>query len=293
MPPMRAVILCALLLACAGPPPRSADLPLRDPGDCGLEIDPIEGVDVAVSIDTSRSTDRPSGRDLDGDGVVGTPLDAGTSDPHDSLLAAQVMGVRALVHALAGSDVRFSIVSMSGRSHDPEGTRPLGRVVRWEQAKIRAPMTDDPAVIERALDAILATGGEGRTDFAAAMNLAIRTLEKAPPGATPRRRLALFLSDSASPMVSAPLRVPYYLTDGAVDRLDPLMKQEALRALREGVRFHAIALGHAAEDAPPHPLIRIAGATGGAFRTVADPERVHCALLAEVAKASGIALSSL
>jgi len=277
------ILCCALLLACAGPPPRAADLPLRDPAACQLEIGAIRALDVAVAIDASRSTSRPSGSDIDLDGQVGSLLDAGSSDPLDSVLAAEVAGVRSLMHALAGADVRFSIVTLTGRSHAPRFTQPLGRIVRWEQGRIRTPMTDDPRDLERGLDEALATGGAGLTDFAAAMNLAIRTLEEAPEPAASRRQVVLFLSDSATPMVAAPTRYPYpYLTSGAVDRFDPLMKQEAQRAIRHGVSFHAFALGPATGDQPPHPLTRIAGATGGSFRSVEDPTRLHCELLAEL-----------
>jgi hypothetical protein len=284
MIPMRAGTLsCLLLLACAGPPPRAADLPLGDPAACHIEIGALRDLDVAIAIDGSRSTSRPSGHDIDRDGEVGTLFDAGSTDPLDSILAAEVAGVRNLVHALAGEDVRFSIVTLSGRSLYPRFTRPTGRIVRREQARIRTPMTDDRDELERGLDAALATGGEGLTDFAAAMNLAIRTLEEAPERPSSRRRVVLFLSDSATPLVAAPRRHPYpYATSGAVDRFDPLMKQEAERAIRRGVRFLAFALGPATGDEPPHPLTRIAGATGGSFRAVEDPTRLHCALLAEL-----------
>jgi hypothetical protein len=284
------VLSCLLLGACAATAPRIAELPVRDPSECGPRAVTAKALDVAVAIDGSRSTALPSGSDIDGDGEVGAPWNVRSTDPLDTILAAQVVGVRSLVRALAGSDVRFSIVGISGRSLYPEGTQPMGRVVAFEQGRIASTLTDDETALERGLDRVLATRGEGRTDFAAGMSLALRTLERDADASGEPRGVVFFLTDSSTPVVAAPKRYPYPFPDmvgGAVDFFDPLMRQEARRAQRDGVTFHTFAIGPAARAPQPHALTRIAGATGGSFRAIDDPVRLHCELLDEVARLSG------
>jgi hypothetical protein len=90
----------------------------------------------------------------------------------------------------------------------------------------------------------------------------------------------LFLSDSWTPVRHAPSR--------AIARTDARMKIEAQRAIDAGVRFDTFAIGPAAAAAPPHALEQIAGATGGTYRVVADPDALYCALLTSLQVAEPI-----
>ena len=75
--------------------------------------------DVILVLDTSRSTIDPTGADINGNGIVGKPylgrigsiFDVGSTDPGDSILAAEVAAARQLL-----------------RGFDPRSTR-VGRVV--------------------------------------------------------------------------------------------------------------------------------------------------------------------
>lgn len=268
----------ALLLwtACADRPSG----PYRDaePRDCagGVPLGEVPAMDVAIVVDTSMSTQYPSGLDVDEDGLVGDFRHSEITDPDDSWLALQVSAVRRLLGELMPRGVRFAIVSYAGQKDYPlEDSR--NQYVPRDDGRILVELSGDPAQLDVALDRILKAGSDGNTSFAPAMKLALRAVTPDPdntdpdPRTGPVLRRVLFLSDSPTPVRRAP--------DERLERLDSRMKIEAERAIEAGVPIHTFAIGDAARASPPHSLDQIAGATGGVFRAVRDAQYLHCHLL--------------
>ncbi len=275
--PLRSLLLpvvpiAIVLASCAGASTSGLErLPLRGVSECALsDLDGIGPLDVAVVIDASRSTRNPTESDIDGDGVVGRFADSVMTDPDDTLLSAQVAGVRSLLHAASGPGRRFAIVSFSGRFRFGPRAPPDGLVLR-AQAVVHSELTEDLGSLEVALNQILEKGSFGTTDFAAGLRKALRALSEAAPPGVPNRRIVLFLSDATTPLVPRP--------NEKMLRIDPLIQVAALRAIDAGVRVHTFGLGEAAAAPPPHVLSQIAGATGGTYRGVSDPVALHCYLL--------------
>ena len=79
------------------------------------------------------------------------------------------------------------------------------------------------------------------------------------------------MADSSDPMIVG--------VTGRYLRRDRQMKTAAKRAIDLRVVIHTFGLGAAALDEPPTTLTRIAGATGGSYTAVLDPNRLYCHLL--------------
>jgi hypothetical protein len=274
----RAVALAASVLAgCAG---ASAPIPVTDPmaapparcrdGNCPIEI---LAADVVIAIDRSASTRTPTGIDIDRNGRVGEFRHSEHTDRGDSMLAAELAGVQRLIDVARLGGMRFAIVSYSGRQDFPLEDS-VTQFVDRRDARLEAELTDDPAVLEAAVERVGRRGSNGASSFAPAMRLAVRSLDTG--GDLARRRRVLFLSDSPTPLRYAPMdRIAYD---------DPRMELEARRAIAARVSFHSFGLGVAAEAAgSPHALAQIAGATGGTYRAVSDPRDLYCQMLAALA----------
>lgn len=140
--------------------------------------------DVVIAIDTSGSTAEPTGLDIDGDGMTGVNPklellprgqyadDVANTDPDDSILAAELQGVRALLGALAQSDVRVAIVSFAG---NPDPITWLQHGDPANNAHVLAPL-GAIATTAAAIDEIEENGSYGGTDFSAAIAKAGRLL---------------------------------------------------------------------------------------------------------------------
>jgi len=266
------------LAACAGSAPKPAE---PDPGvtpapptvaRCGGP-GPIEilAADVAIAIDRSTSTRAPAGIDIDGDGLVGQFRHSQYTDRGDSLLAAQLAAALRLVGVARLGDMRFAIISFSGRDDFPLDDSVTQRVDR-QDARLESALTGDVTELEAALARIGRRGSDGASSFAPAMRLAVRSLRPGPSDPANRRRRVLFLSDSPTPVRFAPAM--------RIVRDDALMEREAIRAIDAGVSFHSILIGDAAGGEGPHALAQIAGATGGIYRAVPDPRNLYCEMLA-------------
>lgn len=265
------------LLSCAGAAsgtvePAPPAVPIGTPGPgCAWPV-PVEirAADVAIAIDRSRSTREPTGLDLDGDGVVGEFRRSVYTDRDDSLLAAEIAAIGRLVDVARLGDMRFAVISYSGRDRFPLEDS----VTQWvdrEDARLEAELTGDVAELDAALARIARRGSNGASSFAPAMRLALQSLRSDASDPPTRRRLVLFLSDSPTPVRYAP--------EQRIARDDPRMEIQARRAIATGVSFHSFAIGPAAADDPPHILASIAGATGGLFRAVPDPRNLYCEIL--------------
>lgn len=262
--------LC-LLSGCVGAPRTDlGELPVQDVSRCDTpRLEGVAHLGVAIAIDASRSTANPSLADIDGDGRIGAIENSVMTDPADSLLSAEVAGIRSLLHALEGTGAQLSIVAFAGRLRHPAQDPGIGLVLP-AQAVVVSPLTRDLGALEAGLGRVLERGAFGTTQFSAGMRVALRTLAEAPDPAS--RRSVLLVSDSPHP----------FLVGASEDRLprgDPLMELAARRAIDAHVRIHTFGLGTAATAATPHSLSRIAGATGGTFQAVPDPTRLDCHLL--------------
>jgi hypothetical protein len=270
------------LVGCAAAQPGLDAMPVRSLDECNLRgLEVTRGLDVAIAIDTSGSTAAPSGSDIDGDGTIGKFRGDTMTDRGDSLLAAQVAGIKSVISEVSLRDLRLSILSFSGKDRFDDPASPE----RFPDAILRAELTSDSQELEAALDRVLKGGSRGTANFAAALRRSLNVLgvgwRRAP--ADERRRVVFLLADSSAPVRPGPTQYFYRTLDrvphGPVVHTDPQMAIAAKRAIRSHVVINTFGLGGAAGADPPHALSRVAGATGGRYRAVKDPARLHCYLI--------------
>jgi hypothetical protein len=232
--------------------------------------------DVMLAIDVSASTRAASGVDVDGDGEVGAnPLlellpptaysaDTLSSDPEDSVLHAEVAAARGLIERLDARRVRVGVISFAGEVDPMTGKR---KHLDQQDAWVDAPLTADLAQIHRTLDAILARGARGATNFAAGVRLGIRELS-ALSGArsAPRpeaKKVILFLTDGAPTLPS-----------GRGNQIDPGDSEAAVRAAqvahRAGIIINTYALGQGALTYP-QVVTEMARVSLGTYTPVQNP----------------------
>ena len=164
--------------------------------------------DVMVVIDVSQSTECASGVDVNHNGVVGFdphnelvppgtyPDDVCSTDPGDSIFAAEVTAARSLIQSLDPKRVRIGVITFSG-DVDPvtgEQAHP-GQKDAW----LELPLTNDYARAYSVLAGVFARGPHGATDFAAGIRLAITELSALTGSQSPPRpnakKIMLFLTD--------------------------------------------------------------------------------------------------
>jgi hypothetical protein len=249
--------------------------PIR--GNAVAEGDGPADFDVMIVLDISGSTEVASGVDVDRDGEVGInpqfellppgmyPEGTVTTDPGDTILAAEVAAADALIASLeAGGRVRVGIITFSGEMNPDTGYR-----MRYDQqdAWIEVPLTSDFAAARARLPAILARGPYGGTNFAAGMRLAITELaglSGARSSARPdAKKVVLFLTDG---LPTFPI--------GAGSIADPGDTEAALTAARlahkAGITANTYALGPNALT-NPYAATEIARITLGTFMPVQNP----------------------
>jgi hypothetical protein len=248
----------------------------RIAGNAVAEGDEPVHYDVMLAIDVSASTRAASGVDVDEDGDVGVnPLlellpptaystDTLSSDPEDSILHAEVAAARALIERLDAGRVRVGVLSFAGEVDPMTGKR---KHLDQQDAWVDAPLTADLAQIDRTLDAILARGARGATNFAAGVRLGIRELSGlsgARSGARPEaKKVILFLTDGAPT-----------LPTGRGNRIDPGDSEAAVRAAqvahRAGITINTYALGPGALTYP-EVVTEMARVSLGTFTPVQNP----------------------
>lgn len=141
--------------------------------------------DVMIVLDVSRSTECASGIDVNGNGQLGMNpqfelLPAGaypegtcTTDAGDSILAAEVIGARKLLENLDPKRVRVGLIAFSGDVNKETGERlDPNQADAW----LQVPLTSEYGEVQRGLDAILARGPHGATNFSAGIRLGITEL---------------------------------------------------------------------------------------------------------------------
>jgi Mg-chelatase subunit ChlD len=237
---------------------------------------PVE-FDVMLVVDVSGSTKVASGADVDRDGELGfNPQfelvapgtyapDVVSTDPHDTILAAEVAAGQALISNLEGQGrFRVGVISFSGEMNPVTGQR-----ARYDQqdAWLEIPLTPDLAAAKAALASILARGPHGGTNFAAGLRLAVQELAS--------------LSGAKSQPRPAAKKVVLFLTDGlptfpigSGSAPDPGDTEAALNAARlahkAGITVNTYALG---PNALTNPIAatEVARITLGHFLPVQNP----------------------
>ncbi len=240
--------------------------------------------DVMIVMDVSGSTRFPSGADVDGDGVIGEnpheglyapgeyPPDVFSTDPDDTILAAEVAAARALLRSLRPGSTRVGLVTFSG-AVDP--ATHLQRSPDQKNAELQVPLGSDFARTEQALASVLARGPNGATDFSAGIRLATRELAgltgavSAPSAA---QKVMLFLTDGTP---SFPVG-----RDDVEDAGDLEAAVSAARLARAaGIRVNTYALGTNALGRPVGTT-EVARVTLGSFTPVLEPGAIVAALQA-------------
>jgi hypothetical protein len=232
--------------------------------------------DVMIVMDVSGSTRTASGVDVDGDGEVGFdpqqellppgayPENVRSTDPEDSILHAEVGAARALLRSLDPQRVRVGLVSFSGEVDPVSGER---RGANQQDAWLEVPLTNDYAAVARAVDAVLARGPSGATNFAAGVRLGVTELSGL-PGARSQRRphakpVILFLTDGVP---SFPI--------GRGDRQDPGDIEAAVSAAKlaqmAGITINTYALGPQALSYP-QAVTEMARVSLGTYTPVQNP----------------------
>jgi hypothetical protein len=249
--------------------------PIR--GNASADGDQPADFDVMVVIDISGSTKTPSGVDVDGDGEIGInpqlellppgtyPEGTVSTDPGDTILAAEIAAAHALIGSLEGGGrTRVGIITFSGEMNSDTGMRK-----RYDQqdAWVEVPLTRDFATAQARLPALLARGPYGGTDFAAGLRLAVTELAGLSGARSqPRegaKKVILFLTDG----------VPTFpIGKGGV--ADPGDTEAALTAARlahkAGITINSYALGPNALT-NPYAATEIARIALGTFLPVRNP----------------------
>jgi len=241
--------------------------------------------DVMIAIDVSQSTKAASGADVDEDGEFGEnpheglylpgeyPEDVWSTDPDDTILAAEVRAARALLESVDSRRVRVGLLTFSG-----EVNLDTGRQRRRDQrdARLEVALTHDYAQVRRALDAVGARPPRGATNFAAGIRLATQELAG--------------LSGAVSPARPDSKKVILFLTDGfptfpagQATVADPGDLEAAVNAARvahaAGIRINSYALGTQALTRPI-AATEIARVTLGTFTPVLEPGGIVATLQA-------------
>jgi hypothetical protein len=216
-------------------------------------------------LDTSRSTVDPTGTDINGNGVVGrmrlgglgTIFGGGSTDPGDSILAAEVAGAKRLLQGLDPRSTRVGVVAFAG---DLPGT---GR--RAKPAYTLVALTDEHERAVAALDEILATEPEGNTHMAAGVDqatielLGVRgSVSRPDPQA---EKIVFFFTDGQPTLPYGP--------EAESDNVRAVLRA-ANRAARASIRIHSFAIGPDALEGPI-AAVEMASRTEGFFTPVRHP----------------------
>ncbi|HTF34874.1 MAG TPA: VWA domain-containing protein [Myxococcota bacterium] len=229
--------------------------------------------DVAIVIDTSGSTMMSSGADVNGNGIVGRDRPWGifglpsSTDPGDSVLAAEVAAARRMLKGLDPRSTRVALITFSGSiPSGPQGGFVFGGRGRGTAAAItEQPLTTDYARIEKTLTHVLERGSDGGTHMAAAIDQATTEL--------------LGLEGALSQVDKTSEKFVLFLTDGQptlpygpgfdADNVRAVLRA-ADRAQRAGVRIHSFAIGPEAMEGPVS-CVEMSERTHGIFTPVKNP----------------------
>ncbi|HSJ96938.1 MAG TPA: vWA domain-containing protein [Myxococcota bacterium] len=231
--------------------------------------------DVMLVLDVSHSTRCASGVDVDGDGEVcvdprlellpgSYPEDACNTDPDDSILHAEAAAARALVASLDPRRSRLGLVTFAGEVDPMTRER---RSVHQQDAWLHVPLTSDLGSVLNAVDAVVARGPAGATNFAAGVRLAVTELSGLPGARSSRRAGAqpviLFLTDGVP---SFPIGSGLVTDPGDVEAAISAAKLAQLA----GIRINTYALGAQALSYP-QATTEMARVSLGTYTPVQNP----------------------
>ncbi|MCP5066584.1 MAG: VWA domain-containing protein [bacterium] len=241
--------------------------------------------DVILVLDTSGSTSEASGADINDNGIVGKQRFGilNSTDPGDSVLAAEIAAARQVIRGLDPRNTRVGIITFAGQSEDIRdpygrgGTIVLGRSP-GVAALTEEALTSDFARVEKALGHVLERGPDGGTNMGAGLRQAIRELKGFRGGLSipdpDSEKVVLFFTDGEP-------TAPYDPADIRSNTRSVLRAAEA--AARAQVRIHSFAIGTKALKRPI-AAVEMASRTGGYFTPVREPgdlkeviESVSCA----------------
>ncbi len=242
--------------------------------------------DVAIVLDTSGSTEDLTGSDINGNGVIGTPhmgrmsslFGEPTTDPGDTILAAEVAAARQLLRGLDPRSTRVALVTFAGGT--PGGGHGDQRPTRQAMpaAVTRSPLTHDFSRVEAALELVLKDRSAGETDMAAGVRFGFQELNG--------------LQGARSEVHDGTTKLMFFFTDGeptaphgVAAKTDNYraVEREAQRAKLLGVRIHSFAIGPLAVNRPI-AAVAMADITDGYFTPVRHPGE-----LSEIIDAVGFA----
>jgi len=226
--------------------------------------------DVMIVIDTSGSTQNPSGLRVDREGKF-APAGSGSGfgwfrGGGDSILEAEVAAAMQFLDISDRATTRVGVMTFAGAFQYLTGLAVLGSTNAW----VEQPLTFDYEAVRTALLKILRRGASGGTDMGAGLRLAIRellalegALSQARPGA---RKVALLLTDGFPTL-------PF----GSVNVMDPgdieVTLNAARVAVKGGIVIHTFCLGPEALSAPI-ACSEVARITGGIYTPVETPADV-------------------
>jgi hypothetical protein len=228
----------------------------------------LQTFDIMFAIDTSESTSSPSGADVDGDGEIdgagrpgwlramGSILPIPYSSSGDSVLAAELAAVRAMLDQLDPRSTRVGIVSFDG-DHDP----------MTPDAFTVVPLTSKYKKVHRGLDELMDQGPRGMTNMVSGVDRALIELFGFTGAySEPRkqaRRVIIFLTDG---IPTLPLTGRRENSRMAIAR--------AMKAARLEVRIDTYAIG---EEALQEPVVAVemARVTNGIFTPVREPKNLR------------------
>lgn len=237
-------------------------------------------LDMALVLDTSGSTANPSGVDVDGDGIVGvqemmlTPGGAieipGSTDPDDSVLAAEVVASEKLLDQLDPSRTKLSIITFAGDIKTRRGINTeikLQSIPETPDAFVELPLSNDFSKAREVLKDIKSRKPDGGTNMAAGLRKAIEELaglnKKDETYDRERRKIILFLTDG---MATFPVGSP-----NVTDEEDMAL---AISAAKIGsiidIHVNTYGIGPYALLSP-FILAEIARVTNGFFTPVSNP----------------------
>ncbi len=271
-------------------------------GTCGVFVSgravalhgELRQFDVVLVLDTSRSTIDPTGADINGNGIVGKPylgrigsiFDVGSTDPGDSILAAEVAAARQLLRGLDPRSTRVSVVAFAGDPPDVQG----GLFARGGRppAITLQPLTNDYTRVEQALQSILDRDPEGSTHMAAGVDQAtieLMGLRGAASRANPKaEKIVLFFTDGQPTLPYGP--------GFEADNVRAVLRA-ANRADRANIRIHSFAIGPDALEGPV-ATVEMAQRTDGFFTPVRHPgDLVNVVESVSFANLEGVQLKSL
>ena len=227
-----------------------------------------QAFDVAIVIDTSRSTIEPAHGDIDGDGEVGKAVlgpvgsnyEVRCSDPGDTILAAELAAARVLLRGLDPRNTRVALITFAGVAPEEQhwfSRNPPARTIQ--------PLSADFDRVERALDQVGSSEPEGSTHMAAGIDQA--TLELlgqtgAKSDANPRsEKLIFFFTDGQPTLPYGPTRMADNVRE---------VRLAASRAGEAGIRIDSFAIGREALEGPI-ASVEMAERTHGFFTPIRHP----------------------